>query len=62
MRNYNDGMRIKCRIISIKRLFSKKYQLWTKATKQRIVLKDFGGVPVLRFLQKLALDFLYICL
>ena len=25
--------------------------------KQRIVLKSFGGVPVLKFLQRLALDF-----
>ena len=40
----------------------KKYQLYTKATKQRIVRKNFGGVPVLKFLQRLALDFLYICL
>ena len=29
---------------------------------QRIVLKKLGGVPVLRFLQRLALDFSYICL
>ena len=34
----------------------------TKATKQRILLKNFGGVSVLKFLQKLALDFPYICL
>ena len=40
----------------------KKYQLLTKATKQRIVVKKFGGVPVLKFLQRLALDFPYICL
>ena len=32
------------------------------ATKQRIALKYFGGVPVLKFLQRLALDFPYICL
>ena len=29
---------------------------------QRIVLKHFGGVPVLKFLQKLPLDFPHICL
>ena len=40
----------------------KKIEILTKATKQRIVLKLFGGVPVLRFLQRLALDFPYICL
>ena len=34
----------------------------TKATKQRIVLKNFGGVPVPKFLRRLALDFPYICL
>ena len=43
----------------------KKYKLQTKATKQRIVLKIFflwggGGVPVLKFLQTLALDFSFI--
>ena len=31
----------------------KKYQLRTKATKQRIVLKILGGVPVLKILQRL---------
>ena len=31
----------------------KKYQLQTKAAKQRIVLKILGGVPVLKFLQRL---------
>ena len=38
--------------------------VWTgpKATKQRIVLKKLEGVPVLKFLQTLALDFPYICL
>ena len=35
----------------------KKYRLQTKATKQKIVLKNFGGVPVLKLLQRLALDF-----
>ena len=30
------------------------------ATKQRIALKKFGDVPVLKFLQKLALDFPYL--
>ena len=34
----------------------------TKAAKQRIVLKTFGGVPVPKFLQRFALDFPYICL
>ena len=29
---------------------------------QRIVLKKLGGVPVLQFLQRLALDFPYVCL
>ena len=38
------------------------YKLLTKATKQRILLKNFGGVSVLKFFQKLALDFPYICL
>ena len=46
----------------LKRLFWKKYDLYTKATKQRIVLKNFLGVPVLKLLQRLALDFPYICL
>ena len=32
------------------------------ATKQRIVLENFWDVPVLKFLQRLALDFPYICL
>ena len=44
-----------------KRLFWKKCELWTKA-KQKIVLKDFGGVSVLKFLRRLVLDFPYICL
>ena len=34
----------------------------TKATKQRIILKNVWGVPVFKFLQRLALDFPYICL
>ena len=38
----------------------KKYQLQTKATKQRIVLKNFGAVPVHEILQRLALDFLFL--
>ena len=40
----------------------KKNQLSTKTTKQRIVLKYLGGVPMLKFFQSLALDFPYICL
>ena len=40
----------------------KKNQLSTKTTKQRIVLKYLGGVPMLKFFQGLALDFPYICL
>ena len=36
--------------------------IFCKATKQRIELKKLGGVPVLKFLQRLALDFPYICL
>ena len=32
------------------------------AVLKRIVLKDFGGVPVLKFFQRSALDFPYICL
>ena len=35
--------------------------LQTKATKQRIVLKHFGGVPVLKFFQRFAFEF-SICL
>ena len=35
--------------------------LQPKATKQRIVLKNFGGVPVLKFFHRLALDFPYVC-
>ena len=46
----------------LKRLFRKKFQLQTKATKRRIVLKHFWGATVLKFIQRLALDFLYICL
>ena len=42
--------------------FLKKYKLLTEATKQRILQKNFGGVSVLKFFQKLALDFPYICL
>ena len=33
-----------------------------KLQSKRLVLKYFGGVPVLKFLQWLALDFPYICL
>ena len=40
----------------------KKISIVTKATKQRIVLKNFGGIPALKFLQRLALGFPYICL
>ena len=40
----------------------KKISIVSKATKQRIALKNFGGVPVLKFLQRLALDFPYVCL
>ena len=43
-------------------VLKKKYDLETKATKQRIVLKNLGGVPLLKFLLRLALDFPYICL
>ena len=39
-----------------------KYELYTKATQQRILPANFGAVTVLTFLQKLALDFSYICL
>ena len=31
-------------------VLKKKYDLQTKATKQKIVLKKLGGVPVLKFL------------
>ena len=34
-----------------------KISLSTKATKQRIALKKFGGVPVLKVLQRLAFRF-----
>ena len=40
----------------------KKISMSTKATKQRIALENFGGVPELKFFQRLALDFPYICL
>ena len=40
----------------------KKISLNCKVTEQRILLKNFGGVPVLKFPQRLALDFPYICL
>ena len=33
-----------------------------KGTKQRTVLKHFWGVPLLKFLRRLALDFPYVCL
>ena len=39
----------------------KKCDLSTKATKERIVRRKFWGV-LLEFLQRLALDFSYICL
>ena len=35
----------------------KKISIVNKATKQRIALKKIEGVPVLKFLQRLALDF-----
>ena len=40
----------------------KKNELQTKDTKQRIVLKNLWGVPVLKFLERFVLDFPYICL
>ena len=40
-----------------KTAFLKKNIHFNKATKQRIVLKKFGSVSVLKFLQRLALDF-----
>ena len=43
-------------------VLKKKYQLQNKATKQNIVLETFGGIPVLKFLHRVALDFPYICL
>ena len=43
-------------------VLKKKNKLQTKATKQRIVLKNFGGVPVLKFLQTLAYIFhIFVC-
>ena len=39
-----------------------KYELQTKATQQRIYQQILGAATVLKFLQKLALDFPYICL
>ena len=43
-------------------VLKKKYDLQTKAKKQRIVLKNLGGVHVLNFLHRLALHFAYFCL
>ena len=43
-------------------LMSNNFRKTAKATKQRIALRNFGGVPVLKFLQRLASDFPYICL
>ena len=40
-----------------KTAFLKKNINCDNATKQRIVLKKFGSVSVLKFLQRLALDF-----
>ena len=45
-----------------KAVLKKNINCKLKLQKQRIVLKKFGGVPVLKFLQRLALDFPYICL
>ena len=39
--------------------FHQKRDVWVRG-RQRIVLKHFGGVPVLKFLQRLALDFPYL--
>ena len=64
VRNYSVGMRIQCRIISVKRLWhvleknmNCKLKLHSKGFYQQIL----GAVTALKFLQKRTLDFPYIC-
>ena len=40
----------------------KKILIVNESYKAKDCTKKFGGVPVLKFLQRLALDFPYICL
>ena len=55
-------MRIQCRIISVKRLFWENTNFKLKLHSKGFYQQIFGAVTALKFLQKLALDFPYICL
>ena len=45
-----------------KRAVLKKISIVNESYKAKDCPKKFGGIPVLKFLQRLALDFPYICL
>ena len=62
MRNDSVCMRIQCRIISVKRPFWKNMNCKLKLHSRGFYQHILGAVTVLEFLQKLALDFPYICL